>query len=93
MKKMNFFVMALLCLCSLAIGFTSCSDDDNSVTPPDLGTPPFEAVSGKYDVTSTGSPYESIELTASGNYIVVLDNGGYSSSVARHASLIDKMTS
>ena len=93
MKKMNFFVMALLCLCSLAIGFTSCSDDDNSVTPPDLGTPPFEAVSGKYDVTSAGSPYESIELTASGNYIVVLDNGGYSSSVARHASLIDKMTS
>ncbi len=92
MKKMNFFVMALLCLCTVAIGFTACSDDENPVTAPDLGTPPFEAVSGKYDVTSDGSPYESIELGASGNYIVVLDNGGYSASVARHTALIDKIT-
>lgn len=83
MKKMNFFMVAMLCLCTLAIGFTACSDDDNPVTPPDLGTPPFEAVSGKYDVTSADSPYESIELTASGNYIVTLS--GASSPVASAA--------
>ena len=83
MKKMNFFMVAMLCLCTLATGFTACSDDDNPVTPPDLGTPPFEAVSGKYDVTSADSPYESIELTASGNYIVTLS--GASSPVASAA--------
>ena len=92
MKKMNFFMVAMLCLCTLVTGFTACSDDDNSVTPPDLETPPFEAVSGKYNVTSADSPYESIELGASGNYIVVLDNGGYSASVARHTALFDRIT-
>ena len=62
MKKMNFFVMALLCLCTMAIGFVACSDDDDNSTVPNLGTPPYEAVSGKYNVTTSGSPYESIEL-------------------------------
>ena len=33
MKKMNFFVMALLCLCTMAIGFVACSDDDDNVWP------------------------------------------------------------
>ena len=30
---MNFFVMALLCLCTMAIGFVACSDDDDNVWP------------------------------------------------------------
>ena len=73
MKKTFFGWMAFL-FC-VAIGFTACSDDENGTI--DLGTPPFESISGLYTVTSSGSPYESIELGASGNYIVVLDNGGY----------------
>ena len=31
MKKMNFFVVALLCLCTLATGFIACSDDENLI--------------------------------------------------------------
>ena len=78
MKK-NYLLMMVLTLFT-AIGFTACSDDDESGV--NLGTPPFEAVSGKYDVTSANSPYESIELGASGNYIVVLNNGGYAYATA-----------
>ncbi|HIZ00984.1 MAG TPA: DUF4595 domain-containing protein [Candidatus Bacteroides merdipullorum] len=77
MKKMNFFVMVFLCLCTMTIGFSACSDDDNNPTAPNLGTPPYEAVSGKYNVTTPDSPYESIELGASGNYIVTLSGGSY----------------
>lgn len=77
MKKMNFFVMLFLCLCTMTIGFAACSDDDNNPTAPNLGTPPYEAVSGKYNVTTPDSPYESIELGASGNYIVTLSGGSY----------------
>lgn len=88
MKK-NYLLMMVLMLFS-TIGFTACSDDDNNSSAPDLGTPPFEAVSGKYTVTSSGSPYESIELGASGNYIVVLDNGGYSAQAAGRTTLMGK---
>ena len=67
-------VMALL---FMATGFTACSDDDdNGGGTPSLGTPQYEEVSGKYAITSQGSPYESIELGASGNYIVTLNYGG-----------------
>ena len=86
MKKTFFGWMAFL-FC-VAIGFTACSDDENA--PIDLGTPPFESISGLYTVTSSDSPYESIELGASGNYIVVLDNGGYSASVAKRTALMGK---
>lgn len=86
MKKTFFGWMAFL-FC-VAIGFTACSDDENGTI--DLGTPPFESISGLYTVTSSGSPYESIELGASGNYIVVLDNGGYSASVVKRTALMGK---
>ena len=52
------------------IGFTACGDDEESLPPLN---PTFEAVSGKYTVTTSGSPYESIELTVSGNYIITTD--------------------
>ena len=62
-----------------AIGFVSCSDDNEGGTGNiDLPTPPYESVSGKYEITSASSPYESIELGASGNYIVTRSYGGYS---------------
>lgn len=62
MKK-NYLWMMVLTLFT-AIGFVACSDDDNTLL--NLGTPPYEAVSGKYNVTTPDSPYESIELGASG---------------------------
>lgn len=66
-----------LALC-LTISFASCSDDEGGSTPaPSLPTPAYESVSGLYDVTTAGSPYESIELGASGNYIVTLNPDGY----------------
>ena len=38
---MNFFVMALLCLCTMAIGFVACSDDDDNSTVPNLARLPM----------------------------------------------------
>lgn len=56
----------------------SCSDDDNN--GPVMTAPQYESVSGKYEITASGSPYESIELGASGDYIVT--SKGYSSYAA-----------
>lgn len=78
MKKLNLFFMAMTML-FMAASLTACSDDDNNGGGgADLPTPQYEQVSGKYAITSEGSPYESIELSASGNYIVTLNySGGY----------------
>lgn len=78
MKKLNLFFMAMTML-FMAASLTACSDDDNNGgRGADLPTPQYEQVSGKYAITSEGSPYESIELSASGNYIVTLNySGGY----------------
>ena len=56
---------------------SSCSDDDEgSVQPPtNLETPAYESVSAKYEITSGGNGIQSIELTASGNYIVTYEQG------------------
>lgn len=56
----------------------SCSDDDDN--GPVMTPPQYESVSGKYEITASGSPYESIELGASGDYIVT--SKGYSSYTA-----------
>lgn len=78
MKKLNLFFMAMTML-FMAASLTACSDDDNNGGGgADLPTPQYEQVSGKYAITSEGSPYESIELSASGNYIVTRSYGGYS---------------
>lgn len=71
-------LMAMTLVC-MALGVASCSsDDDGGGTGTELPAPPYEAVSGKYEITSAASPYESVELGASGNYIVIRSNGGYS---------------
>ena len=60
---------------AVCFGFTliSCSDDDNkNGSSPDL---PYESASAKYEMTS-GSPYRSVEFTASGNYIIITDQAG-----------------
>lgn len=75
---LNFFAVMALAIAS--VGFVSCSsDDDNGGGGADtsldggkgLQTPAFESVSALYEVTSPDSPVRSIELTASGDYIIV----------------------
>lgn len=61
---------------------TSCGDDESI----DLGTPKYESISGKYTIDTPSSPYKSIELGASGDYIVTL-NTGYNTSLPSKATL------
>lgn len=78
-------VMAVL----MSTSFTACSDDDDDEGGSGtLVTPKYESVSAKYVATSDETEYESVELTASGNYIITLNNyyGGYSSNVKAQAN-------
>lgn len=76
MKKFKLLAMAAALMLT-ATCFTACGDDEGGdIGNIDLPTPQYEEVSGKYEITSAGSPYESIELSASGNYIVTLSSGG-----------------
>ncbi len=78
MKKFKLLAMAAAMMLT-ATCFTACGDDEGGdIGNIDLSTPQYEEVSGKYEITSAGSPYESIELGASGNYIVTRGYGGYS---------------
>ncbi len=52
-----------------ALAFVSCGDDEPS--NPTLSAPEFESYAAKYNITTAGSDISSIELTSSGNYIVV----------------------
>lgn len=70
MKKTNFLLLSVF-LFFLSISVVSCSNDDGV----DLETPKYESASGKYIISSVGSPYSSIELGASGDYIVIMNNG------------------
>lgn len=47
---------------------SSCKKDDGDVS---FDEPKYESVSAKYEILSEYSPYKSIELGASGDYIVV----------------------
>lgn len=73
------FSVAMLCA-----GFASCSSDEKEIEDieiPSLNIPKFENESAKYNITSDNSPWVSIELTASGDYIVTgnyYDYSGYS---------------
>lgn len=71
-----------LLLTVLAVAsLTSCgSDGDGSVVIPPSNPPKFESVSGKYEISDNTSPYESVELGASGDYVVT--KRGYTSSQA-----------
>ena len=77
--KISFLVLLALCVVPC---FFSCSDDsEESVVNPN--PPQYESVSGKYEITDHSSPYESIELGASGDYVVIKRAGGYSRSPLR----------
>lgn len=70
-------VAMLLAACLMS----SCSDDDEDQVPPqqdiNLNEPTYESVSAKYNVTSGGGGISSIELTASGNYVITMEGAAY----------------
>lgn len=81
MMKMKKNVLWLLLMVLAVASLTSCgSDGDGSVVIPPANPPKFESVSGKYEISDNTSPYESVELGASGDYVVT--KCGYTSSQA-----------
>ena len=81
MMKMKKNVLWLLLTVLAVASLTSCgSDGDGSVVIPPSNPPKFESVSGKYEISDKTSPYESVELGASGDYVVT--KRGYTSSQA-----------
>ncbi len=81
MMKMKKNVLWLLLTVLAVASLTSCgSDGDGSVVIPPSNPPKFESVSGKYEISDNTSPYESVELGASGDYVVT--KRGYTSSQA-----------
>jgi len=70
MKKIK-FIASLMFVMATAAGFTSCSSDDDD--DPALDAPAFDAYAAKYEISSSNSPYASVEFTESGNYIIVMD--------------------
>lgn len=78
MKK-TFSILAALCSVIFAFSLTSCSDSDGDGNFED---PKFEQDAARYEITSTNSPYESIELTASGNYVIIEKNSPYGHSLS-----------
>ena len=71
--------------------FLSCSDgDDGDDTVIDVNPPRYESVSGKYEITDASSPYASIELGSSGDYVVIKRSGGYAASSLRKENLFSR---
>ena len=54
-----------------AFAVVSCNSDDDNGGGGDLSTPKYESSSALYNVTDANSDYQSIEFTASGNYIII----------------------
>lgn len=78
-KKFSFIGMALIAFATVA-GFSACSNDDDDNpggSTQELATPAYEADAALFDITSSNSDFSSIELTAAGNYMVVLDQTDY----------------
>ena len=67
MDKIKFLSFALLL--AICVGFVSCKGDKEGGFE-DFDTPKYEEFSAKYVIETEGSDIESIELTASGNYII-----------------------
>lgn len=62
--------MAILCLGNLS----SCSSSDDNDGDGKLETPQYAADAAKYEITDESSEVKSIELTESGQYIVIMNN-------------------
>ena len=89
MMKMKKNVLWLLLTVLAVAGFTSCgSDGDGSVVIPPSNPPKFESVSGKYEISDNTSPYESVELGASGDYVVTKRGYTYSQAPAKAKGML-----
>lgn len=74
LRRGIYMMAAVVAACTMV----ACSSDDDGggnppVDPPDLSTPAMEASAAKYEITGDDSPLRSLELTASGNYIIYLN--------------------
>ncbi|MBD5224576.1 MAG: hypothetical protein HDS68_01240 [Bacteroidales bacterium] len=93
-KAFKLISMAFIAL-TVSAGFVACSSDDDdqpesgSGINQELATPTYEADAALYNITSANSDYRSIELTAAGNYVVVMDYGYYGAP-ARKAGVFRK---
>ncbi len=71
-KTLNYLLMSLVAV-ALSMGLVACSGDDAGDVEgggAQLETPTFETDAAKYEIQDASSAYASIELTASGNYII-----------------------
>lgn len=99
MKKTKNFVWSMMLAVS-AMAFTACSSsDDNgngggSITtdePVTLDAPQNKAESALYTINSSSSEYSSIELTESGNYVIIKKSAGAKAMVfdnVEHAGIV-----
>jgi len=69
MKFFKSILYAASMLCCACV-FVSCDNNEPEASG-SIGTPEYEQYAAKYDITSAGSDIKSIELTSSGNYIVI----------------------
>ena len=69
--------------------FFSCSDDSEDVVV-NMNPPQYESVSGKYEITDSSSPYASVELGASGDYIVIKRSNSNTASSLKKENLFSR---
>ena len=75
MKKFKTFLFSLIAILCLG-NFSSCSSSDDNDGDGQLETPQYAADAAKYEITDASSEVKSIELTESGQYIVIMNNVG-----------------
>lgn len=75
LHKSMYMVMAVFA----AFAMTACNSDDDGEGGGGNGgsnfeTPLFEASAAKYEITDASSPFKSVELTSSGNFIIRMNS-------------------
>lgn len=68
--------------------FTSCSSDSDGGT--NLTDAKYESTAAKYEIQGSNSPYSSIELTASGDYIIIRSGAAASRPFALNDMFVSK---
>ena len=90
MKKMKFNLVwgVILALVFGTTLFTACSSDSDGGTS--LSAPKYESTAAKYEIQNTNAAYQSIELTASGDYIITKRGYRYVRPVALTTNVVSK---
>jgi len=68
--NLNWLLSGLL-MTACVFTFTACSSDDDDDDGGQLTTPTYAEDAVKFEIQDANSPYQSIELTPSGDYIVI----------------------